>query len=80
MTVPSTEFPPGTPFTIQFTAVLLVPETVAANCCDCPTCRLALAGETLTDKAGAVGEAVSDTWALADAVDCTTLCAVMVIP
>jgi hypothetical protein len=30
--VPTAEFPPTAPFTSQFTAVLLVPETVALNC------------------------------------------------
>ena len=30
--VPTKELPPATPFTSQFTAVLVVPETVAVNC------------------------------------------------
>ena len=30
--VPTAEFPPTAPFTSQFTALLLVPETVALNC------------------------------------------------
>jgi ABC-type transporter Mla MlaB component len=73
VTVPTVELPPDAPFTIQFTAVLLLPETAALNCWDCPTCRLALVGETETDTAGA---AVIETAALAEAVDCATLCAV----
>ena len=33
--VPIVEFPPATPSTDHFTAVLLVPVTVAVNCCVC---------------------------------------------
>jgi len=76
VTVPTVEFPPSAPFTIQFTAVLLVPETAALNCWEYPTCRVALAGETETDTAGA---AVIETAALAEAVDWATLCAVTLI-
>jgi len=65
--VPTEEFPPNPPLTIQFTAVLLVPETEALNCWECPTCRLVLAGETLTDTTA--GAAVMETTALAEAVD-----------
>ena len=32
--VPTEEFPPAMPPTNQFTAVFVVPETVAVNCCD----------------------------------------------
>jgi hypothetical protein len=32
--VPTEEFPPAMPPTSQFTAVFVVPETVAENCCD----------------------------------------------
>jgi hypothetical protein len=42
--VPAVEFPPRMPLTSQFTAVSLVPETVAANCCDSPACTTALLG------------------------------------
>lgn len=45
-TVPSVVFPPRVPLTSQFTAVLLVPETVALNCCEWLTCTLALLGDT----------------------------------
>jgi hypothetical protein len=76
VTVPTVEFPPGAPFTIQFTAVLLVPETPALNCWECPTVTLALPGETETETAGA---AVIETAALAEAVDWATLCAVTLI-
>ena len=31
--VPSVEFPPLMPFTVQVTAVFVVPLTVAVNCC-----------------------------------------------
>jgi hypothetical protein len=47
--VPYVEFPPTIPFTSQLTAVLLVPETVALNARDCPTCTLVAVGETETD-------------------------------
>jgi hypothetical protein len=47
--VPTDEFPPATPPTNQFTAVLVVPETVAANCCDRPACTFALVGEIETE-------------------------------
>ena len=73
VTIPVERFPPGVPLTSQFTAVLLVPETVALNCSDCPVCRLALAGETETAIAGAV---VRVTAADAAADGCATLCAV----
>jgi hypothetical protein len=65
--VPTEEFPPNPPLTIQFTAVLLVPETEALNCWVCPTWRLVLAGEKLTDTTA--GAAVMETTALAEAVD-----------
>jgi len=49
--VPVAEFPPTAPFTIQFTLGLLVPDTDALNCCDCPTCNVEDVGEidTFTD-------------------------------
>jgi hypothetical protein len=31
--VPTLEFPPGLPFTLQVTPVFLAPVTVAVNCC-----------------------------------------------
>lgn len=63
------------PLTSQLTAVLLVPETVALNACDCPTFKLVLAGETETETE--TGELIV-TVAFALAVDCATLCAVTV--
>jgi hypothetical protein len=69
------EFPPRIPFTNQLIAVLLVPDTVAVNCCDWPTCTLALVGEMETDIGG--GDVI-ETVALAEAVDWKTLCAVTV--
>jgi hypothetical protein len=73
--VPTVEFPPRVPFASQFTAVLLVPEIVAVNCWDWPTCKLVLAGEMETDTAGT---GVIEIVALADEVDCAVLCAVTV--
>ena len=61
--------------TNQLAAVLLVPDTVAVNCLDWPTCTLALVGEMETEIA--VG-CVIETVALAEAVDLTVLCAVTV--
>jgi hypothetical protein len=55
--------------------VLLVPDTVAVNCCDWPTCKLALVGEMETEIA--VGWVI-ETVALAEIVDWTTLRAVTV--
>jgi hypothetical protein len=46
--VPMLELPPCTPDTYQFTPVLLVPETVAANVCDWPPATVAAAGEITT--------------------------------
>lgn len=48
VTVPTAEVPPGVPFTSQVTAVLAVPETLALNCSDCPTCRVDELGEIET--------------------------------
>ena len=42
--VPTVDVPPKVPLTSQLTAVLLVPETVAENCCGLPSCTLALVG------------------------------------
>lgn len=49
VTVPAAEVPPGVPFTSHVTAVLLVPETLALNCCDCPTCKVEELGEMETE-------------------------------
>jgi len=48
-TEPRVEFPPGTPFTLQVTAVLEVPLTVAVNCCVWETITEALAGDRVTE-------------------------------
>ena len=63
------------PLTNQLTAALLVPDTVAENCCDWPTCTLALVGEMETDIGGG---GMIETVALAEAVVSTALCAVTV--
>ena len=62
------------PFTNQLTAVLVVPDTVALNCCDCAGCKVALSGEMETDIDGAA--AVMETVALAERVGWAMLCAV----
>jgi len=53
------EFPPRPPLTNQFTAVLVVPEIVAVNCFDWPTCTLALVGEIETETEVAGGTTVT---------------------
>jgi hypothetical protein len=72
--VPTDKFPATMPSTSQFTAVLVVPEIVAVNCCEWPTCTLALPGEIVTD--GSVGAGRIVTAALADCVEAMALCAV----
>src|SRR3954469_6722521 len=47
--VPTAEFPPMPPLTSQLTAVLLVPDTVAANCWDWPACKLEAVGDIVTE-------------------------------
>ena len=69
-------FPPRIPETSQFTAALLVLDTVALNCCGWFTCRLALVGVIETDTGSG---AVIETVALAVAEVCAALCAVTVI-
>jgi hypothetical protein len=59
------EFPFRTPFTSQLTPVLVVPETVALNCCVWPVSKPALGGEIETVTCGGAIE----TDALADAED-----------
>jgi hypothetical protein len=46
--VPTVEFPPETPFTRHITPVLVVPVTVAVNCCDAEAGTVTLDGETDT--------------------------------
>src|SRR5438552_4290292 len=54
--MPTLEFPPDVPFTCQVTAVLLLFETVAVNCCVPPICTLAVAGESATETIGGGGD------------------------
>jgi hypothetical protein len=51
--VPTDELPPRMPPANQFTAVFVVPETVAVNCCDRPTWTFALVGEMETETVAA---------------------------
>jgi hypothetical protein len=50
--VPTVEFPPVTPLTCHVTAVLVVPVTVAANCCELPALTFAEVGDTVTVMTG----------------------------
>jgi hypothetical protein len=70
---PYVALPPCTPLTDQFTAVLVLPDTVAENCWVWPPCTLADVGDTLTDTA--VGVPEISTVAEADLVVSATLCA-----
>lgn len=65
---PAVELPPATPLTNQFTAVLLVPETLALNCAACPVCRVALVGVIVTETVGDGVEVAPVTNMVADAV------------
>src|SRR6185312_13616944 len=58
-TVPKVEFPPATPFTVQFTAVLLLPVTVALNCCVAPAASVAAVGLIVTVIVGVVNVTVA---------------------
>lgn len=53
--VPTVEFPPEVPFTLQVTAVSDVPVTVAVNCCELPSNTLEPEEETLTVTDGGGG-------------------------
>jgi hypothetical protein len=70
------EFPPCTPFTDQVTEVLVVPVTVAENCCVFPVCRELEVGEIETATVG--GGAMIETPALAVLVESAALLAVTV--
>jgi hypothetical protein len=48
-TVPVVELPPCAPFTLQVTAVLEEPETVAVKDCAAPVTKVAVVGEMLTE-------------------------------
>ena len=54
-----------------------MPRTVAVNCCDCPGCKVELAGEIETAMGEATG--ITVTVALADRPKTPRLLAVMVI-
>lgn len=58
--VPAVAFPPGTPFTLQVTAVFEVPVTVAVNCCVLPSNTLELEDDTVTATDGDGGDVVLD--------------------
>ena len=47
-TVPTEVLPPLTPFTVHVTFVLLLPVTVAVNCCVCPRRTVAVVGLIVT--------------------------------
>jgi len=65
--VPAEEFPPTMPPTSQFIAVLLVPVTVAVNCCELPSCTLAPLGKIDTETG--VGAGMIVTIAFAEPVE-----------
>ena len=60
--VPTVEFPPDTPFTVQVTAVFDVPVTVALNCCVLPSSTIELGDVSVrvTDWGEGGGGAVDD--------------------
>src|SRR5262252_3374842 len=76
--VPTVGFPPAAPFTSHVTELFVVPETVALNGCDWPTCSVALVGNMDTEIDGGAGLMV--TGALPVAEVCATLCAVTITP
>src|SRR6185437_5835018 len=47
-TRPTVELPPLTPLTCQVTAVLVLPLTVAVNCCNANVAKVAVVGEMVT--------------------------------
>lgn len=62
--LPKVALPPTVPFTNQLTAVFVAPATVAVNCCDCPTCKVVLLGETvitILDRRTILTAALADT-------------------
>ena len=63
---PAVRLPPAAPFTSQVTELLVVPVTVALNCCVCPTSRLVLVGEMVRETPLGEGGGTTLTWALAD--------------
>ena len=59
LTVPTVRLPPFTPSTDQVTPVLLVFVTVAVNCCDVLTAKVAVVGEIVTLTPGGGGLTVT---------------------
>jgi hypothetical protein len=53
--VPAALEPPATPLTLHATAVFVVPDTVAVNCCVLPAATVAVRGETVTEILAAEG-------------------------
>jgi hypothetical protein len=51
-TVPTVEFPPATPLTLQVTLVFELPLTVAVNCCVCETGTEAPVGDSVIETTG----------------------------
>ncbi|HEY6442572.1 MAG TPA: hypothetical protein VIY66_04455 [Candidatus Acidoferrales bacterium] len=58
--VPIVELPPGVPFTLQVTPVLVAPETLAVKICAPSDGTLAVAGETVIAMAALLPTGVSD--------------------
>jgi hypothetical protein len=56
--VPFPELPPFVPFTCHVTFELLVPDTIAVNCCVAPARRETLLGETVTTTTPGVVDCV----------------------
>lgn len=73
-TVPA-PFPPAMSATVHVTAVFVVPETFAVNCCDLPGGTTAEFGETATPTVGVTPPLRTDTAASAVLVESATLCA-----
>lgn len=71
--VPTVALPPAMPLTAQVTVVVMVPVTVAVNCCIAPVAMLGVEGDTLT-----VMGVVMDTTVVATKEGSTTLVAVTV--
>ena len=65
LTVPTVALPPFTPSTDQVTPVLLVPVTVAVNCCVPLMATIAVAGENVTVMTGGTITGLTVTAALA---------------
>ncbi len=53
--IPTVLLPPATSFTLQVTAVLPVPVTLALNCCVAPTVKLAVVGAIVIETLGGGG-------------------------